>query len=151
MTELSVSSSAAAGAAAAMSQRLQAWVEAESPSSDLVALSLHADLLATQIESLLGVPARRIETAGLQHLSFEFDAASPAGQRVLLLCHYDTVWPLGSWGEHPVVLERNGRDGPILRGPGAFDMKAGTAQCVQALQLLREKGQSIDGAVADYR
>lgn len=41
-------------------------------------------------------------------------------RQVLLLGHFDTVWPLGTLEEMPVTV-RDGR----LHGPGTFDMKAG--------------------------
>lgn len=51
----------------------------------------------------------------------------------LLLGHSDTVWPLGTLEEMPVET-RKGR----LRGPGVFDMKAGLAQTVHALEAVEE-------------
>ncbi|WP_031033735.1 M20/M25/M40 family metallo-hydrolase, partial [Streptomyces sp. NRRL WC-3725] len=50
---------------------------------------------------------------------------------VLLLCHYDTVWPLGTLAEWPFALE-----GDRISGPGVFDMKAGLVQAVWALRAL---------------
>lgn len=145
MTELTVRRATAEGSAAVMVQRLQEWVAAESPSSDPEALRRFAALLSAQIDALLGGAARKIEAAGLQHLCFEFGDRSANGQRVLLLCHYDTVWPIGSWGGQPVSVETEVAGGPVLRGPGAYDMKAGTVQCVQALHLLQSAGQQLDG------
>jgi glutamate carboxypeptidase len=49
----------------------------------------------------------------------------------LVLGHTDTVWPLGTVERMPVALE-----GPLLRGPGVFDMKAGLASIVVALRVL---------------
>jgi glutamate carboxypeptidase len=54
----------------------------------------------------------------------------------LLLGHCDTVWKVGTLKTMPVVLE-----GDRLRGPGVFDMKAGLAQMVFALKILRRLGE----------
>jgi glutamate carboxypeptidase len=55
-------------------------------------------------------------------------ATEPA---VLLLGHFDTVWPLGTLADWPFSVV----DG-IARGPGVFDMKAGIVQMLTALDLL---------------
>lgn len=52
--------------------------------------------------------------------------------RQLLLGHCDTVWPLGTLREMPLEI-----DGPIVRGPGVYDMKAGLVQILFALRALR--------------
>jgi glutamate carboxypeptidase len=49
--------------------------------------------------------------------------------------HLDTVWPTGTLAARPVV-----REGDLLRGPGVYDMKAGLAQIVVALDLVRASG-----------
>jgi glutamate carboxypeptidase len=47
-----------------------------------------------------------------------------------VLCHHDTVWPLGTLARHPFAIA----DG-VLRGPGCFDMKAGLVMAWHALAL----------------
>ncbi len=56
----------------------------------------------------------------------------------LILGHSDTVWPVGTLDSMPVEL-RNG----MLHGPGVYDMKAGLAQAVFALQALRDCGVEL--------
>jgi glutamate carboxypeptidase len=51
---------------------------------------------------------------------------------VLLLGHLDTVWPVGTLERMPVR-----RDGDRVHGPGTFDMKAGIAIGVAAVNALR--------------
>ena len=53
----------------------------------------------------------------------------------LLLGHCDTVWPVGTLAEMPLVVE-----GDVLRGPGSYDMKAGLVQGLFALRALQELG-----------
>ena len=53
----------------------------------------------------------------------------------LLLGHCDTVWKKGTLETMPLILEGN-----RLRGPGVFDMKAGLAQMIFALKILRKLG-----------
>ncbi|WP_380280578.1 M20/M25/M40 family metallo-hydrolase [Kitasatospora purpeofusca] len=59
------------------------------------------------------------------------DATTEDTRPVLLLGHYDTVWPTGTldtWSFR--------RDGDHISGPGVFDMKAGLVQAVWALRAL---------------
>ncbi|MFQ5536635.1 MAG: M20 family metallopeptidase [Gemmatimonadota bacterium] len=68
---------------------------------------------------LLAAPAERIRGRPLQ----------------MMLGHMDTVWPLGTLDEMPVVVE-----GGVVRGPGTFDMKGGLVQMIFALEALRAAG-----------
>ncbi|RAJ65384.1 glutamate carboxypeptidase [Streptomyces sp. Amel2xB2] len=66
------------------------------------------------------------------------DARDPGGtgpRPVLLLAHYDTVWPTGTLEEWPFR-----REGDRISGPGVFDMKAGLVQAVWALRALDALG-----------
>jgi glutamate carboxypeptidase len=63
-------------------------------------------------------------------------AASDQGaERILLLGHLDTVWPLGTIRTMPCRLGE-GR----LWGPGTLDMKAGVAMAFTAIEMLTEAG-----------
>ena len=53
----------------------------------------------------------------------------------LLVGHADTVWPTGTLDARPLTIE----DGD-LRGPGAYDMKAGLVQILFALETLQRFG-----------
>ena len=52
---------------------------------------------------------------------------------VLILCHMDTVWPIGTLQERPFTIEGN-----IAKGPGVFDMKVGIAITLEAIRILNE-------------
>ncbi|MEV4199369.1 M20 family metallopeptidase [Micromonospora globbae] len=104
---------------------MQELTSCESPSGDVAALVRCADLLTGWGNAALGRNASRIVRAGLPHLLWP--APDPA---VLLLGHFDTVWPVGTLAEWPVTVH----DG-VARGPGVFDMKAGIVQMLTAAEL----------------
>jgi glutamate carboxypeptidase len=106
---------------------LQELVEVESFSSDPGAVADCAQTLARLGGSLLGVDA---EIIGDTHpaVRFTFGAGAP---RVMLLGHFDTVWPIGTLARWPFAVD----DG-IATGPGVFDMKAGVVQGLFALASL---------------
>ncbi len=101
---------------------LRRLVEAESFSSDAASLARCAEVIDELCRELLGSPVERRDDSLLWR--------RPGERPVLVLCHYDTVWPTGTLQHFPFMVE----DG-VARGPGAFDMKAGI---VQALFALRE-------------
>jgi len=117
---------AARDAAASMVDRLAELVRCESPPDSVPHLTACADLLAGWGEAVLGRPARRVVRGGLPHLLW----AVP-DQRVLLLGHFDTVWPVGTLASWPFAV----RDG-VATGPGVCDMKSGIVQMFAALRLL---------------
>lgn len=100
---------------------LHRLVEAESPSGDPEALARCAARLDEACAALLGSPT--------EHLGDHLVWRRPGERPVLLLGHYDTVWPLGTLAEIPFEVE-NG----VARGPGIFDMKAGIVQGLFALR-----------------
>ena len=69
------------------------------------------------------------------HLLVEFGSGT---RQVLILGHFDTVWPVGQIGRMPIRSE-NGR----LYGPGVFDMKGGIAIGMLATRALCEVGPPL--------
>lgn len=75
------------------------------------------------------------------HLRARFTDPAYVGDRdappALILCHYDTVWPVGSLDTHPFRVDEQG----WAYGPGIFDMQSSLALAeyvvrgVQALNL----------------
>jgi glutamate carboxypeptidase len=63
------------------------------------------------------------------------DGARATGAHAVALCHYDTVWPLGTLQRLPFSVDADG----IARGPGCFDMKGGIVVLYFALQSLRAR------------
>ncbi len=115
-----------------MIEALRALVEAESPTDDPIACLACVEVADAIAGDLLGARGERVELGGRVHLRWRLGAT----QRVLLIGHLDTVWPVGTLARWPFEV----RDG-LATGPGVFDMKAGVVQLLFALAAL----DSIDG------
>ena len=114
-----------------MKAALRRMVEAESPSLEKAAVDKLGQTLAAEF-ARRGARARfhRAKAFG-DHLQLDFPARG--NNPILLLGHFDTVWPLGTLPAMP-WRESRGR----LWGPGILDMKAGIAQMLFALDALTE-------------
>jgi glutamate carboxypeptidase len=108
----------------------------ESPSSDKSAVDACSTYAAARLREL-GVEVRVVpQTAAGDHL-LAFWPGDDQSSQFLTLCHLDTVWPKGTLAAMP-LREENGK----LFGPGVYDMKAGTAILLTALEVLRQAGLS---------
>lgn len=116
---------------------LEALVTCESPSHDYAAVAASADLVAAQGERALGMPPDRVVVDGCTHLRWRLGTGP---RRVLVLCHHDTVWPIGTLERLPWSVA----DG-VVRGPGCFDMLVGLVQGFHALHELWSAGHDLDG------
>jgi len=115
----------------AIVQTIRQLVEIESPSDHKSGVNRLGTLLAGRFEGLGGhAMFHRAETFG-NHLQVDFTGKRGA-KPVLLLGHLDTVYPVGTLEKMPWRLS-NGR----AWGPGAFDMKAGIAFMLHAIEALR--------------
>src|SRR4051812_9034020 len=109
----------------------------ESPSTDKAAV----DRCGAELVSRLRTLGAEVETIGQRsrgdHLRARIAGAGAAAgaSPVLLLGHFDTVWPLGTLEKMPIR-----RDGDRLHGPGTFDMKAGIAIALSAVAALAATG-----------
>jgi len=113
----------------------QELVAAESPSDVKSAVDGCVALVAARARALGGrVKLHRQREFG-DVLEARFGPKSRAGspEKILLLGHLDTVWPLGTLKTMPCRLS-DGR----LWGPGTLDMKAGVAMALTALEMLTE-------------
>jgi glutamate carboxypeptidase len=107
-------------------------VEIESPSDNKAAVNRIAEAVAEKFFRLRG--ALRIHEAKDfgDHLQVSFAGRSNAPP-LLLLGHYDTVYPLGTLAKMPCRV-----DGDKITGPGVLDMKSGIALMLHALAGLQE-------------
>lgn len=127
-----------ADARAQMVADLTAYIEQETPSDDLAALDAGLAWVRGWLEERIGAPGSERRVDGGEHgdiAVLDYPATGGGTGRVAVLCHYDTVWPLGTLAGWPVRI-----DGDRLTGPGAFDMKAGLVQFVWAIRAAREAG-----------
>jgi glutamate carboxypeptidase len=111
-------------------------VEIESPSDNKPAVDRIARFLAPKFESLGGkIQLHRSNEFG-DSLQVDFPANSPPSNAkpVLLLGHYDTVYPLGTLAQMPCKVDR----GKLL-GPGVLDMKSGIALMLHAIEGLQSQ------------
>src|SRR6478672_4438845 len=121
----------------------QAWlidtvetlVALESPTTDKAAVDRCGAELASRLERIGGRVTRLSRTERGDHLLAE---AGCGRSQILLLGHFDTVWPVGQLERMPLVRS-NGR----LHGPGVFDMKAGIAIGMLATRALLETSVSL--------
>ncbi len=113
---------------AEMTSQLSELVACESPSDDLSRLAACASLLSEMGARLMGEAPSGVAVDGRTHLLWRVGPA-PA---VVLVGHYDTVWPAGTIERWPFAVDAAGR----ATGPGAFDMKAGIVQLFHAVSVL---------------
>lgn len=112
---------------------LRKMVEIESPSDDKASVDRMGAFLAEVFERFGGQVTLYPEKSAGNHLKAEF--AGSSGKPVLLLGHFDTVWPMGTLAKMPFRMEA-GR----AFGPGVYDMKAGITMMIFALRALKESG-----------
>ena len=125
----------------AMVSALRELVQRESPTHEKQACDSLCAYLAEQFGALGGkVSVHRHSTAG-DHLQVDFPGRDQR-RPVMLLGHYDTVYPLGTLESMP-WREDAGR----LHGPGVFDMKAGVVQMMFAVKALSETLGELPRAV----
>ncbi len=109
---------------------LRALVEHESPSTDRAPLERCGSFVAQVLERA-GAGVTRLD--GVTTADHVLARWPGSGAPVLLIGHFDTVWPVGQLARMP-VRESDGR----LYGPGALDMKGGLAIGVLAVRALIE-------------
>ncbi|HEX7286046.1 MAG TPA: M20/M25/M40 family metallo-hydrolase, partial [Candidatus Angelobacter sp.] len=114
---------------------LRRMVEIESPSDDKAAVDRLGKFLASEFARFGGKVTLHPQTAFGDHLQAEFSGSANKPKPILLLGHFDTVWPLGTLKSMP-FREEEGR----AFGPGIYDMKAGITMMLFALRALAFAG-----------
>lgn len=110
------------------------FVERETPSTDKQRLDDFAEFLAEFIQTRTdGATTSIVESPdnGNHVLARWGDGLD--GTPLLLLGHFDTVWPAGTLADMPFAV----RDGKAT-GPGIFDMKCGLVQGIWAVRAVQE-------------
>ena len=107
-------------------------VEIESPSDSKAAVDRMSDAVTEKFAALGGeIKIHLVKDFG-NHLQVDFPGDSTS-KPVLLLGHYDTVYPLGTLATMPCRITRD-----KLTGPGVLDMKSGIALMLHALAALQD-------------
>jgi glutamate carboxypeptidase len=113
----------------------EALVRLESPTTDKDAVDRCGGELASRLEAIGGKVTRLTREQRGNHILSEFGCGT---SQILLLGHFDTVWPVGQLERMPLTRSQS-----RLHGPGVFDMKAGIAIGMLATRALHESEASI--------
>ncbi len=104
----------------------------ESPSDDKPAVDRCGEVLAQQLTGIGAHVERLRQRERGDHVRAHIGRGA---RQVLMLGHFDTVWPIGQLERMPVCQE-----GDRLFGPGVFDMKAGIVIGMTAVRALTKFG-----------
>jgi glutamate carboxypeptidase len=116
-----------------MLDTLERWINQDSPTFDKGAV----DAMGRQIADAFAGLGASIELQPQSEYGDHYRIGWGKGERqILLLGHFDTVWPAGEAARRPFTL----RDGKAT-GPGINDMKSGILIGLYALRALVEMGQ----------
>lgn len=114
-------------------ETIEMLVRLESPSTDKAAV----DRCGAELSRRLGALGADVEILPQRERGDHIRARlAGSGRPMLILGHFDTVWPVGTLERMPLR-----RDGDRLHGPGTFDMKAGIAIAMTAVSALRAAGR----------
>lgn len=121
-------------------ETIRSLVEEETPSDDKARLDAFVRRLRERYQAA-GAEVELVENAERgDHLRALFTdpefVADPNAQPALVLCHYDTVWPVGSLETHPFRVDEKG----WAYGPGIFDMQSSLALVEYSLRGIRKLG-----------
>ena len=115
-------------------QAIETLVRLESPSDDKAAVDRCGEAVAAMLSSAGASVERISQPVRGDHVCARFAGAGPP---VMILGHFDTVWPVGTLARMPLR-----RDGDRLHGPGTFDMKAGIAIALAAIDAVHATGST---------
>ncbi len=110
---------------------VETLVRIESPSRQADGINRVQDVAESWVRPFGAIKRHASEFGDVVHAHIPGES----DDRIVLLAHMDTVYPVGSW-KHLWWIE-----GENAFGPGTYDMKAGTVQAIWALRALRSTGQ----------
>ena len=118
---------------------LEELVKRESPSTEKAAADGYAESLAARFDNLGAETVLIYNQNNGAQLKVLFGSSQGEGRKPgLLLCHYDTVWPLGTIDKMPFRIQ-----GEKAFGPGIYDMKASHVMVEFALLAISEISMSL--------
>jgi glutamate carboxypeptidase len=109
---------------------IERLVRIESPSRNKEAINRVQDVTQGWLRSFGQVSRESSDFGDIVHAKIPGESS----ERIVLLAHVDTVYPIGSWSK----LWRIEDD--LAYGPGTYDMKAGAVQALWALRALEARG-----------
>ncbi len=119
----------------AMTALLKDLVLMETPSTDAASQAQIRERLKMEFEEIDYrvnlIPGRN--SGGHVYASAKYRNRNQPAQ--LMLGHCDTVWPIGTLQDMPLLLQED-----RLLGPGVYDMKAGLVEMIYALRTIEELG-----------
>lgn len=119
-----------------MIDQLKIFIEIETPSQDKNALDQLGAAITSQIQQMGGVlKIYKQENAG-NHIAAKWGKGVKG---ILILCHMDTVFPVGTILNMPFHQERD-----KIFGPGVLDMKGGIVVAINAVKTLQLRGEMPD-------
>jgi glutamate carboxypeptidase len=119
---------------------IESLVAIESPTDDKAAVDACGRALERVLTDAGGQVTRLPDPQAGDHLLARFGGGA---RQVLLVGHFDTVWPIGQIQRMPIR-----RDGGRLYGPGVLDMKAGIALGLLATEAVLAEAPPAEIAVA---
>lgn len=121
--------------------QIRALVIQETPSSDKPRLDAFAEFLAERFRGVgAAVTVMPNAERGNHVLARVAAPYAPAdAKQALVLCHFDTVWPVGSLATHPFRVEADGK----AYGPGIFDMQSSLALSEYAIRAVTDLGLTL--------
>lgn len=123
-------------------ETIREFVEIESPSDNKLAGDRMGALLAGRFEALGGRARVHRAEEFADNLQINFPGREKI-KPVLLLGHFDTVYPMGTLANMPCRVA-DGR----LHGPGVLDMKSGIALMLSAIEALKTWHSGLPRPVA---
>lgn len=116
-----------------MIKTLEAWVNQDSPTYHKAAVDSMGQITSQAFVDAGGtLTATHTQPDLGNHYTITY---GDGDTQILILCHFDTVWPVGETKTRPFTVE-HGR----ATGPGVHDMKSGTLIALFALKAIHQLG-----------
>jgi glutamate carboxypeptidase len=106
---------------------VETLVRIETPSNDAVSINRLQDVTQSWLSELGQLTRHPSNIGDVIHAR----VVGQSAERILLLAHVDTVYPIGAWGNLWSVMDDR------AYGPGTYDMKAGLVQALWALRAMK--------------
>ncbi len=110
---------------------IETLVRIETPSNDAKSIDRLQDVTQSWLGELGQVTRHPNQIGDTVHVR----VVGQSDERILLLAHVDTVYPVGAWNNLWSVKEDR------AYGPGTYDMKAGFVQALWALRALKAQNK----------